>query len=88
MSALEPSREHFGAVDTIAGLMGAAAVALAGIAVVYYPGRLAPFAIVLGLVAARMSARFERLALAAVVAGGIAFVVGMTVAVLTENPII
>ena len=90
MSALEPAQEQerFSAVDAVAGLMGAAAVALAGISLVYYPGRLAPVAILLALVASRMSARFERLALTAVVAGGIAWVVGMTVAVLTENPII
>lgn len=88
MSTLEPASRRFGATDAVAGLIAAASLALAGVSTVYLPARLAPVAIVLGLVAARMSERFERLALAAVVAGGVAWVVGMTVAVLTENPLI
>ena len=88
MSAIEPADDRFSATDAAAGLLGAVAVALAGISIVYLPVRLAPIAIVLALVSARMSARFERLALKAVVAGGVAWVVGMTVAVLTENPLI
>jgi hypothetical protein len=53
-----------------------------------HPVRLAPVAIVLALVAARMSVRFQGLALKAAVFAMMAWVVGMTLAVITENPLI
>ena len=51
-------------------------------------GELVSDALVLAIVAGRMSTRFERLAFAAVVAAMVAWVVGMTLVVITENPII
>jgi len=45
-------------------------------------------AIVIALVAARMSARYQSLALKAALFGGFAWVVGMTVAVVTDGPLL
>jgi ABC-type Mn2+/Zn2+ transport system permease subunit len=88
MSSLESASPTFGARDAVAGVLAAASIALSLVALADRPGRLVPIAIVVAIVAARMSARFERLAFAAVVIGMIAFVVGMTIAVITENTLI
>jgi ABC-type Mn2+/Zn2+ transport system permease subunit len=42
----------------------------------------------MAITAARMSSRFQRLALKATITASVAFVVGMTIAVITESPII
>jgi hypothetical protein len=52
------------------------------------PGRLAPVAVVVALVAARMTVRFQRLAFAAVIAAIIGWTLGMTLAVITKHPIV
>ena len=52
------------------------------------PARLAPVAVIAALAAARMSPRFQSLALKAVVFAMVAWVVGMTLVVITENPLI
>jgi ABC-type Mn2+/Zn2+ transport system permease subunit len=44
-------------------------------------------AIVLALIAVRMSVRFQRLALVAAVAGMVGWVLGMSFAVTTDNPL-
>jgi hypothetical protein len=85
-----------GSVDAVAGLLAVASFALSGIAaglglllqIEARPVRVIPVALVLAIVAGRMSERFERLALAAVIAAMIAWVVGMTLVVLTENPLV
>ena len=46
-----------------------------------------PFAILLALIAAAMAPKDARLPLIAVVVGASAFVVGMTIAVTTNNPL-
>lgn len=92
----EPRRERSSAADTIAGLLGVASVVLSGIAMGFglllqldaYPGRIAPVAIIAALVAARMSARYQALALKAALFGAFAWVVGMTVAVVTDSPLL
>jgi hypothetical protein len=83
-------------VDAVAGLLAVASFALSGIAaglglllqIEARPVRVIPVALVLAIVAGRMSERFERLALAAVIAAMIAWVFGMTLVVLTENPLV
>ena len=55
--------------------------------VVYRPVRIIPFAIIIALIAARMSARQQRLAGIAVAFGVVCWTVGMTIAVVTENPL-
>lgn len=86
-------RERTSPVETIAGLIAVASIVLSGIAmglglllqIEARPARLAPVALLLALVAARMSARFQPLALKAAVFGAFAWVVGMTVAVVTDG---
>ena len=87
MSSLESDTRRYSGVDAVAGLLAAAAFALAAIAVVERPARFAPVAIVLALIAARMSVRFQRLAFGGAVAGMIGWVLGMSFAVITDNPL-
>ena len=97
MSSVEETRaERSSAADTIAGLLAVASIVLSGIAMGFglllqldsRPARLAPVAIVIALIAARMSERFQSLALKAALFGAFAWVVGMTVAVITEGPLL
>jgi hypothetical protein len=82
--------------DTIAGLLAVASIVLSCIAMGFglllqldqRPARVAPVAIVLALVAARMSERYQSLALKAALFGAFAWVVGMTVAVITDGPLL
>lgn len=71
----------------VSGLLSASALFAALLALAYRPARIVPAAIVLALVAARMSDRHRRLAAVAVAAAGICFVLGMTFAVITNNPL-
>ena len=81
--------------DVIGGLLATASIVLSAIAAGFglllevdaRPARLAPVAVVLALVAGRMTVRYERLAFAAVVIAIVGWLVGMTVAVVTENPL-
>lgn len=81
-----PSRGE-NARETVAGLLATAAIFASLLGLAYRPARIIPFAVVIALVAARMTTRWSRLAGAAVVAGVVCWVIGMTIAVLTENPI-
>jgi hypothetical protein len=71
--------------DRVAGFLCAFSFALSGIAVARSPGLLAPAAIIVALVATRMTHKHQTLAAAAVAAAAVAFVVGMVVAVLTDS---
>jgi hypothetical protein len=84
--SLAPTRRD-GAAEALAGLLAAAALSVSAIALAYRPLRLAPFGIVLALVAAGIGGRHARLAAVAVGVGGLCFAVGMAVAILTNNPI-
>lgn len=94
MSTVEPTRDGASATDVVAGLLAAASFVLSAVGmgagllleVDGHPGRMIPVAAVLAIVAGVMSARFQPLALKALVFASIAFVVGMTIAVLTEAP--
>jgi len=76
-----------GAVEALAGLLAAASIALAAVAVAYRPGRLAPVAVILAIIASVMTARWSRLGAVAVGIAALAWFVGMTIAVVTDNPI-
>jgi hypothetical protein len=81
MSAVaEPERS-----DRVAGFLCAFSFALSGIAIARSPGLLAPAAIILALVATRMTHKHQTLASVAVAVGACAFVLGMVVAVLTDS---
>jgi ABC-type Mn2+/Zn2+ transport system permease subunit len=84
MSAVPRDRRP---ADTVAGFLAAFAIAIAAIGIVRTPGLLAPVAILLALVAARMSEAYRTLAGWAVGLSTLAFFLGMVVAIATENPI-
>jgi hypothetical protein len=97
LSTLEPSAgEERSAADAIGGLMAAASLFLSGIAMGLglvleleaRPVRTAGAAILLALVASLMTRRHRTLALVATVCAAIAWVIGLTVAVITENPLL
>jgi hypothetical protein len=74
--------------EIAAGFLAAISLTASAIAIVYRPVRLAPFAILVALVAAALAKeRNAKLAAAAVAAGTVAWLVGMAVAVIWSNPI-
>lgn len=75
------------AADTIAGLLATVSIFTSAVGVAYRPVRLIPFAILLAFVATRMSRRQPRLTGLAIAAAVICWTVGMTIAVLTSNPL-
>ena len=88
MSAYESSDPHrWSTADTVAGFLATLSIFASALGLIWRPVRIVPFAILLALVAARMSARNERIAFYAVIAGVACWTVGMTIAVLTENPL-
>ena len=96
MSTLETRSDRHSPVDVVAGFMAVASIVLSAIAMGFglileldaRPARTAFLAILLALVSARLSARYQSLALKATLFAMVAWVVGMTLAVLTENPLI
>lgn len=73
--------------DTVAGLLAMLAIFASALGLAWRPVRVIPFAILLTLIAGRMSGKQARLtgwALAACVA---CWTVGMAIAVITENPL-
>ena len=72
---------------TVAGFFAALAIAVGAIALVWYPGRIGPGAILISLVAVAMGGPHRRLAAAAVGMTTACWVVGMVIAVLFEKPI-
>jgi len=80
---VEPARWTH--VDTVAGLLATISIAASFLGLVYRPVRILPFAILLALIAAKMSARNERLAFGALAAAVVCWTLGMTIAVVTEN---
>ena len=96
MSTLEERNESHSAADVVGGLLAVASIVLSAIAMGFglileleaRPARTAFIAIALALVSARMSARYQSLAFKALLFAMLAWVVGMTLAVLTENPLI
>jgi hypothetical protein len=73
--------------EIVAGYMSAAAIFLSVIALAIRPVPLSIAAIVLGLVASGIGGRWGRLHAIAVACGASAFVLGMTIAVITGRPL-
>ena len=74
--------------EAVGGFLAAAALVLGFLAMAYRPARLSPLAAVLVLLAAGMGGtRYRRLVIAAVVVASVGWLVGMTVAVATNNPL-
>ena len=88
MSSYESSDAHrWSTADTVAGFLATLSIFASAVGLIWRPVRLVPFALVLALIATRMSARNERIAWYAVVAAVICWTAGMTIAVVTENPL-
>ena len=87
MSAYDPASHRWSTADTVAGFLATLSLFASALGLVYRPARIVPFAVLLALIAARMSARNEKLAGWAVAAGVVCWTVGMTIAVVTENPL-
>lgn len=73
--------------DSVAGFLAALSLAVSGVAMVRQPGLLAPVAVVVAMAAARMTTTHRTLAAVAVGVAGLSFLVGMSVAVVTDNPL-
>ena len=90
MSAGQPDivERDDGAAEKVAGFLAALALAMGALAVAYEPVKLGVPAIVVSLVAAGMArGRFAPLARIAVLVATACWVLGMILAVLTENPL-
>jgi uncharacterized membrane protein len=74
--------------ETAAGFLAAISLTASAIALAYRPVRLAPFAILIALIASALAKeRHKKLVAAAVAVASAAWLVGMAIAVLTSNPI-
>jgi hypothetical protein len=73
--------------EAVAGLLASLSIFASLIGVAYRPGRLIPIAALVALLAVAIGGRHSRLAAFALAIGGICFVVGMAVAVITSNPV-
>ena len=73
--------------DMVAGFLCAFSFTFSALALVRTPGLLAPVAILLALVAARMTERHSKLAAIAVAVSALAFFFGMLISISTDSPI-
>jgi hypothetical protein len=73
--------------DRVAGFLCAFSFTLSGLALVTRPGLLAPAAILIALVAVRMTEAHRTLASVAVLVSGLAFFFGMIVSITTDHPL-
>lgn len=85
VSAQPAGRERAG--EAVAGLLASLSIFTSFVGVAYRPGRLIPFALLLALLATAIGGRHSRLSAFAIVTGAVCFVLGMAVAVITNNPI-
>ena len=79
--------ERSGPAESIAGFLASLSIAASCIGVAYRPLRIIPLAILLALIAVGIGGRHARLAAAAAAIGGLAFALGMAVAVVTSHPL-
>ena len=73
--------------EAVAGLLASAALFTSLFGLAYKPARLIPVAVIMALVASRMTERHSRLAALAVAAAVVCWTLGMTIAVVTERPL-
>jgi hypothetical protein len=74
--------------DTVAGFLCAFSLVLSGIALARNPALLATAAIVVSLVAARMTDTHRTFAVVTLVVATLAFVFGMLIAIVTNNGLV
>jgi hypothetical protein len=85
--SVPPEAERSAPAEAIAGFLAAAAIFVSLMGMAYRPARLVPVAMLLALVAAAIGGRNARLSVFAVAISGLAFAVGMTLAVVTGHPL-
>lgn len=73
--------------EVVAGFLATVAIVAGAIAIAYRPVRIAPFAIVIGLVAAGMGGRHARLAAFAVAFATACWIAGTVIALLAGKPL-
>jgi len=73
--------------EVVSSFLAVISIAASVLALFWDPIRVCPFAILLALIATGMAPKDARLPLLAVGIGAIAFVVGVTIAVTTSNPV-
>lgn len=83
MSAIPEPRTS--SADLVGGLLAAASIFAGALGVIHTPIRIIPISVVLALASVRMTDRFRLLATAAVGLNILWWLLGMTVAVLTDN---
>jgi hypothetical protein len=96
VSSVDTPTTRHSAADTVAGFLAVGSIFLSAIALggglilelEARPARTSIVAAILALVSARLSAKYEKLALIALFVAVVAFVVGMTLAVITDNALI
>jgi len=71
--------------ETVAGFLAAFSIFASVIALAWHPLRLLAPAIVLAMISAGMGGRHHRLAFVAVLIAAVCFVLGMTIAVVTQR---
>ena len=81
------STSSAGAAELVAGFLAVISMVASALAIVWEPLKVSPFAVLIALVAVGMSPRGARLPFLAVAVGTLCFIIGMTVAVTTNNPI-
>jgi hypothetical protein len=86
-AAREEAGQRWASVDTIGGVLAMISIFASTLGLVWRPLRLIPFAVILAFVAARMTDKHQRLVAVAVAAAVVCWTVGMTLAILTENPL-
>ena len=88
MSSAPIEGDRAGAAEVVAGFLAALSMTASALALFYRPVRLAPFAILIALIAAAPAKdRNSKLAGAAVAAGTLAWLLGMAIAVILSKPI-
>ena len=73
--------------EVVAGFLATVAIFGGAVALAYRPFRIAPFALLVALIAAGMGGRHARLATFAVAFATACWAVGMMIAVITESPV-
>ena len=81
------SGDRWTTVDVMAGFLAAASMVVSAVGLVERPARMIPVAVLLALIASRMTTRQSRLVGIAVAATVIGWTLGMTIAIATQHPL-
>jgi hypothetical protein len=87
VSAVPEQEPRASQADVVGGLLAAASIFVGAVGVVQTPVRIIPVAVVLALVSVRMTDRYRTLSAWAVGLNIVWWLLGMTVAIITENPL-